>query len=68
MEIDKVTSIINEGWQVFKEENQRNYSNHLFLVKEYKKLTGEELSTCFCNAKYTFDVWTKYLKGIGKIG
>jgi hypothetical protein len=66
--IERVTEIINEGWNVFKEENQRNYSNHKFLVDEYRKLTGTDLSTCFCHARNTFDSWAKYLKGIGKIG
>ena len=59
--------IILEGWDVFKEENHRNYANHKILVNEWKKLHGEELSSCFCNAKNTFDTWTKYLKGIGQI-
>jgi hypothetical protein len=66
--IDIITSIINEGWEVFQEENHRNYGNHKMMVEEYKKLTGEDIGTCFCNAHTTFNNWKKYLKGIGKIG
>lgn len=67
MDIERVAKIISEGWEIFKEENQRNYTNHKFLVDQYKELTGEELSTCFCNAANTFGNWYKYLKGIGKL-
>ena len=65
--MERVIEIINEGWDVFKEENQRNYSNHKLLVDEWEKLHGEKLGACFCNAGTTFTNWHKYLKGIGKI-